>query len=114
MALHGAYRHGPIVPLINNEQRKDWLRRLTTFEILLSRNGELADCGAAENVLGGPLSALRHFVQGLEADPLGRKLMPGDLVTTGTVTRAFPVKPGERWSTQVIGLPLLGLAIFVV
>lgn len=112
-ALHGAYRHGPITPIVGPQQRDEWFGRLAAFEILLSRNGALVDRGQAVNVLGGPLSALKHFVQGLEADPLGRKLKAGDLVTTGTVTRAFPVRAGERWSTQVIGLPQTGLTIAI-
>jgi 2-keto-4-pentenoate hydratase len=112
-ALHGAYRHGPIVAITGREQREEWFHLLTKFEILLSCNGVLADRGQAANVLGGPLSALKHFVLGLEADPLGRKLKAGDLVTTGTVTRAFPVRAGDIWSTQVIGLPLPGLVIAI-
>ena len=68
------------------------------------------DRGGGINVLGSPLSALRHFVEGLHAVS-GERLRAGDVVTTGTVTRAFPVKAGERWSTEIAGLPLPGLAI---
>jgi 2-keto-4-pentenoate hydratase len=112
-ALHGAYRHGPIIPLAGNEQRDEWFQMLSEFEMLLSCNRVLFDRGQAANVLGGPLSALRHFVQGLEGDPFGRRLVPGDLVTTGTVTRAMPVKRGETWSTRLIGLPLPGLEVSI-
>ena len=34
----------------------------------------------------------------------------GDLITTGTVTRAFPVKSGQRWHSVISGLPLQGLS----
>jgi 2-oxo-3-hexenedioate decarboxylase len=67
------------------------------------------DRGEAGNVLGGPLSALRHFVRGLREHPFGRAPRPGDLVTTGTVTRAFPARPGETWSTRIDGLPVPGM-----
>lgn len=108
-ALHGAYRCGPLVPLLASE-RTSWLARLQRFEIALRREGEEVDRGVASNVLGGgPLAALRHLVEGLHADPRGPRLRPGDIITTGTVTRAFPVKPGERWSTEIVGLPLPGL-----
>jgi 2-oxo-3-hexenedioate decarboxylase len=69
------------------------------------------DRGKAENVLGSPLSALRHFVRGLAEWDVGWGVKPGDLVTTGTITRAFPIRPGERWSTEVRGLPLDGIAL---
>ena len=110
-ALHGAYRHGPVVTLDAPGARDAWFGLLTKFEIVLSSDGEEIDRGQAVNVLDGPLSALKHFVAGLEADPLGRRLKAGDLVTTGTVTRAFPVRAGERWSTQILGLPLPGLNV---
>ena len=33
-------------------------------------------------------------------------LAAGEIVTTGTLTRAFPVAAGEEWSTKLTGLPL--------
>jgi 2-oxo-3-hexenedioate decarboxylase len=107
-ALHGRYLHGPLVTIAPPD-REQWLARLTRFEMVLFRDGQEIDRGSAENVLGGPLSALMHFVRGLSERPLPFGVRAGDLVTTGTVTRAFPVRPGERWTTQVVGLPLPGM-----
>ena len=109
-ALHGCYRHGPLVA-VSPGDRQDWLARLSDFEMALFRDEQEVDRGRAANVLDGPLSALRHFVRGLSEQPLPNGLRPGDLVTTGTVTRAFPVHAGERWSTKVIGLPLPGMKL---
>jgi 2-keto-4-pentenoate hydratase len=109
-ALHGRYRHGPLMK-IGEGDRAGWLARLADFEIVLFRDGERIDSGAASNVLGGPLSALRHFVSGLADFPIAPGIRAGDLVTTGTVTRAFPVSPGETWRTEIHGLPLTGLTI---
>lgn len=109
-ALHGRYWCGPLAP-VAPAGRDGWLARLADFEIVLSRDGKEIDRGVAANVLDGPLSALRRFIRGLAENPLPIGLRPGDLVTTGTVTRAFPIAPGERWSTQVRGLPLAGLDI---
>ena len=36
-------------------------------------------------------------------------LRKGELITTGTITRAFPAAPGERWSTKVTGFDLPGM-----
>jgi 2-oxo-3-hexenedioate decarboxylase len=113
-ALHGCYRHGPFVPIAPAE-RPCWLEMLAGFEIALFKDGAEADRGIAGNVLGGgPLAALRHLVRGVIDFPAGYKLGVGDIVTTGTVTRAFPVKPGERWRTKVLGLPLPGLDLHLV
>lgn len=109
-ALHGAYRLGPRRP-IAEAPAEGWLSALTNFEISLSRDGEPVDRGQAENVLGGPLSALRHLNDGLVEDRHNPPLKAGEIVTTGTVTRAFPVRPGETWRTEMHGLALPGLTI---
>lgn len=38
-------------------------------------------------------------------------LAGGEIVTTGTLTAALPVKPGEIWSSVYSGLPVTGLEI---
>ncbi len=106
-ALHGRLFVGPLIPI---EDRAGWLERLRSFEVILSRDGVAIDRGQGANVLGSPVSALLHFVRGLD-QVSGERLDRGDLVSTGTVTRAFPVHAGERWSSEIIGLPLKGLAV---
>jgi 2-oxo-3-hexenedioate decarboxylase len=83
-----------------------WSRELSRFEIDLFRNGALVDHGAAANVLDGPLLALRHLAETLAQDELSPALAAGEIVTTGTLTRAFPVAAGEEWTTRLTGIPL--------
>jgi 2-oxo-3-hexenedioate decarboxylase len=110
-ALHGRYVHGPFVP-IAEASRDEWLERLATFEITLYRNDAEVDRGVAANVLGGgPLAALRHLARGVVGHPAGYGLNAGDIVTTGTVTRAFPIATGETWRTKIAGLPVHAMAI---
>ncbi len=106
--LHGGLWIGPRVE-IEPEARGVWLDKLQHFSIRLSRDGAQLDVGQARNVLDGPVSALRHLVEALAADPEAAPLRAGELITTGTVTRAFPVKPGERWTTDVSGVELPGM-----
>jgi len=106
--MHGALVCGP---LARPSDPGEWLEALENFEISLLRDGETIDRGTAANVLGGPLQALRHFVAGLEVRPLARGIEAGDLVATGTITRAFPVEDGQTWSTRIDGLPLPGMAV---
>ena len=108
-ALHGRLFYGPFTEF-TDANRAEWLARLGDFEMLLYCDGVFVDRGKGTNVLDGPLSALAHFVSGLDAVSGGR-LKPGDIVTTGTVTRAFPVKAGETWRSELAGLPLPGLTI---
>lgn len=109
-AMHGALLHGPMLPIDHNAAA-DWIRRLESFEIVLFRNEIEVDRGSARNVLDGPLAAFRHFAAGLEERPMARGIEPGDVVTTGTVTRAFPVEADEIWSTRVEGLSLPGMRL---
>ena len=109
-AVHGLYRIGPRY-FLRDHPGTDWLHALASFEIELSRDGILIDRGKAANVIDGPLSALRHLVELLAQDPGNRPLAAGEIVTTGTVTRAFPVKAGETWSTRLHGVPVDGIAI---
>jgi 2-oxo-3-hexenedioate decarboxylase len=107
--MHGAYRHGRFVE-VPEAERKNWLRILKEFQVVLYRDGIEMERGVGSNVLGGPLSALRHFVKSLPAYP-GYELNPGDIVTTGTLTKAFPAASGETWSTELIGVPLQPLKV---
>lgn len=65
--------------------------------VTLHRDGERVDEGVGANVLDGPLHALLHFLQALRDCPGATDLQPGDVVTTGTWTDAFPVRAGETW-----------------
>jgi 2-oxo-3-hexenedioate decarboxylase len=107
--LHGALLLGPRRPIAQDRQR--WREALSRFEIDLLRDGDPVDHGRAGNVLDGPLSALRHFNDLLAGDPGNLALAAGEMVTTGTLTRAFPVAPGETWSTAPSGVPLQGISV---
>ena len=107
--LHGALWIGPLHSIASRPD--DWLRELSAFEIDLFRNWALADHGRAANVLDGPLFALQHLVELLAADPLNPPLAAGEVVTTGTLTRAFPVAVGEVWTTELTRIPLEGARI---
>jgi 2-oxo-3-hexenedioate decarboxylase len=110
--LHGALVVGPR-RAIHADEREALFEALPSFAIALHRNGEEADTGKGANVLDGPLSALKHLVEVLGSDDLNPPLRAGELVTTGTLTRAFPVTAGEKWSTTLSGIDLPGLAITI-
>jgi len=104
--LHAGLWIGPRRPLRPDDD-------LETFEIELLRNDELMDRGRAANVLDGPLHAFAHLVDVLKHDPDHPPLAAGEIVTTGTLTRAFPIAPGEVWTTQLSGLDLPGARLVV-
>lgn len=108
--LHGSLHLGPKHALAS-ANRSEWLQRLTTFEVELYKGAEKIDQGHARNVLGGPLSALKNVVEVLADDPHNPALAAGEFITTGTITRAFPVSPGQAWSSRFKGAPFDGLTL---
>ena len=107
--LHGALLIEP--PHRIGTHAEKWSRTLCTFEIDLKRNGTVVDHGCATNVLGGPVSALRYLIDMLARDQVNPPLAAGEIVTTGTLTRALPVSAGETWTTELTGVGLHGVCV---
>jgi 2-oxo-3-hexenedioate decarboxylase len=110
--MHGALVVGPRLA-IHEDERGRLFDALPAFGVTLRRDGEEVDSGKGENVLDGPLSALKHLVEVLANDDLNPPLRAGELVTTGTLTRAFPVAAGEKWTTALSGIDLPGLTVTI-
>jgi 2-oxo-3-hexenedioate decarboxylase len=109
--LHGALVIGEPVAVEPGDHAM-WREALASFDITLARNGEPQDRGNAANVLGGgPLTALSHLVELLPFDPEALPLAAGEIVSTGTLTRALPIAPGETWSTVIEGVPIPGISL---
>jgi 2-oxo-3-hexenedioate decarboxylase len=90
---------------------RDLVKELKGFKVSLFCNGELRDSGAGTNVLGSPLLALSHLVEVLATLPQHKPLREGEIITTGTLTAALPIKAGETWTTAFTGLDLPGLSV---
>ena len=106
--LHGLLILGKPVPVARLPQLA---AALPHVEARLCRADMEVDRGSGENVLGSPLLALGHLVELLARQPQAMALAPGEIVTTGTLTDAHPVAPGETWSTRLTGMPLEGLEL---
>lgn len=102
--LHGRLVVGAPVPA------KD-LERLPQVEARLFKGERMVDKGTGANVLGSPLLSLAHLLELLAKQPEAPPLAAGEIVTTGVLTDAHPVAPGETWRTQIMGLPIPGLEI---
>ena len=106
--LHGRLIVGTPVPL---KEVADLVVKLPKVEARLFKGDQLVDKGVGANVLGSPLLSLGHFVDLLKKQPEAAPLRAGEIITTGVLTDAHPVAPGEAWHTEIGGLPLEGLRI---
>ena len=110
-ALHGRLLVGPRVPVAA------WPRLgadLAATTMTLACDGREVDAGVGANVLDGPLAALRLWIDAMgERTPTWR-VEPGHVVTTGTLTDAWPLAAGQRWTTRPGDAHLAGLTLDVV
>jgi len=106
--LHGRLVVGTPVPV---GALPDLAERLPALEVTLRRGTQVIDHGVGANVLDSPLNALAFLVEVLAKQPEAPPLAAGEIITTGVLTDAHPVAPGETWSTTFEGLPLDGLEV---
>jgi 2-oxo-3-hexenedioate decarboxylase len=107
-ALHGRLYVGPRVALRRFGSPG---AELAALEVQLLCDASVIDEGSGANVLDGPLSALRIWVDAMLSQPHGWPINAGDVVTTGTLTDAAPLAPGQRWSTRLSDTRLASLSL---
>ena len=110
-ALHGRLRIGPRVPVA------DWPTLgpdLAALGIELLCDGEPKDRGRGAIVLDGPLSALQAMVEAMAGTTPHWSIAAGDVVTTGTITDAWPLVPGQCWQTRLSDARLTPLTLRTV
>ena len=86
-------------------------RRLTQVRAALYQGGVKRIEGVGANVLGSPAYALGFLADLVAKQPFMEPIAAGEIVSTGTITDALPVKPGEVWSTEITGLLAQNLTI---
>lgn len=111
--LHGTLLVGAPQPIARLEAGpgRSLAERLASFTIDLSCDGKLRDRGRGANVLDSPVLALAHLIEVLSTQVGAQPIQAGELVTTGTLTAALPIRAGETWSTTIGGIDLPGLSV---
>jgi 2-oxo-3-hexenedioate decarboxylase len=79
--------------------------------VALSKEGKVMDRGVGSNALDHPALALAFLADIVARQPQFDALAAGEVITTGTLTAALPIQPGETWSTEYGGLPVTGLRL---
>ncbi|HET9823582.1 MAG TPA: hydratase [Burkholderiaceae bacterium] len=110
-ALHGRLFVGPRVPV---QRFADLAAETAALSVTLHEGGHALETGQATIVLDGPLNALRLWVDAMAEHTPQWPIGPGDLVSTGTITDAWPMQPGQRWHTTLSDARLSGLALATV
>lgn len=97
-------RAGPPLPLTASAQ---WLSRLETFSVTLQgADGTVLGSGRGADLLGHPLDVVLWMVQAVRAE--GQHLLPGDLLSLGSLTAPTPVQAPARLRVRYEGLAEAG------
>ena len=108
--LHGALVVGAPVA-VTEANRARLAATLPAFAVTLSRGNAVIDRWIGSNVLGSPALAMAHLARLLAEQPQAPRLVAGEIVTTGTITDAWPIAAGETWSSDYGALGLEGLTL---
>lgn len=73
--------------------------------IVIEKNGEIIDSAAGGAVMGNPAVAVAWLANKIAK--YGVKLMPGDIVLSGSVAAAYPVAPGDVFRATFDGLGIV-------
>jgi 2-oxo-3-hexenedioate decarboxylase len=90
---------------ISAEEIPGLVSQLRDCRVTLSKGDAVADRGVGANALGHPVTALAHLAGVLANQPRFEPLAAGEIITTGTLTAAMPIKAGETWSSRYEALP---------
>jgi 2-oxo-3-hexenedioate decarboxylase len=110
LGLHGRLVVG--APLaVSDANRAMLAAAVPAFEVELMRGDTVVERGSGANVLGSPLRALAHLRDVLSTQPWAPPLGAGEIVTTGTLTDAHAVRPGEMWRASYGTLGVEGFTL---
>lgn len=110
-ALHGRLFVGPRVPVA---RFADLAAETAALRISLHEGFRHVETGDATIVLDGPLNALRLWVDAMAEHSPRWTIEAGHVVTTGTITDAQPMAPGQHWHTALNDPRLSGLRLSTV
>jgi 2-oxo-3-hexenedioate decarboxylase len=111
--LHGRLAVGTPLP-VDDGNRAALAAELPHFTAALRCGDALVDTGTGANVLGSPALALMHLRDLLSTQPSFPPLAAGEIVTTGTLTDAWPVASGEIWTSDYGTLGVRGLTVRLI
>jgi 2-keto-4-pentenoate hydratase len=106
--LHGRLLIGPRIDV------QGWptlAADLAALQLELACDGVVKDRGVGSVVLDGPLQALQQWIDAMAVATPDWRVSAGDFVTTGTITDAWPLVPGQRWQTRLSDARLAPLTL---
>jgi 2-oxo-3-hexenedioate decarboxylase len=89
---------------LREDETAELAAQLRDCKVALARGELTLARGVGANALDHPALAVAFRADILARQPRSNALAPGEVITTGTLTAAMPIKPGETWSSSYAGL----------
>ena len=85
--------------------------QLAQFKVSLSKNGEKVAEGSGRNSLRSPALCLGELASAIAKRSPEEALSGGELVSSGSLTEAPLIAPGETWTASLEGIDLSDLTL---
>ena len=94
--------------VVTEDQIPALVEQLATFKVVLLKDGRQVDEGTGKHSLRSPALCLGELAGAISRRAGMEPLAAGELVSSGTLTTAQPIGPGETWTAAVEGLDVQG------
>jgi 2-keto-4-pentenoate hydratase len=84
---------------------------LASFKLRLLKNAAIVEVGSGKNSLRSPALCLAELADAARKQAPVEPLAAGELISTGTLTTAPLIAPGDVWSVDLDGIPLPSLTL---
>lgn len=111
--LHAALIVGEPL-LVTDDRIASLVDQLSTFTVVLGKDGAVVAEGSGRNVLRNPALCVGELASAIARRAGAESLGAGELVSSGTLTEAQRIAPGETWTAAVEGIALPALTLKIV
>jgi 2-keto-4-pentenoate hydratase len=87
------------------------VEQLAQFRVRLSKDETLVEEGGGKNALKSPALCVAELAAAIARRAGAEPLVPGSLVSTGTLTTSQPCRAGETWTAEPDGIGVTGLTV---
>ena len=110
LGLHAALVVGERLP-VGPDSIDMLLEQLPNFKVRVSKNSEFIEEGSGKSILGSPAQCLAELSTAVLRRFPNKALRAGELVSSGTLTAGHSADGDNRWTVEVVGLPLAPLTL---
>lgn len=87
------------------------VEQLAQFKVRLAKDGEMVAEGSGRNSLRSPALCLGELASAIAGRTGEEPLAAGELVSSGSLTEAPPIAPGQTWTATLEGIDLSELTL---